>query len=753
MAANPDALVGKIFAGKFRIEKVLGGGGFATVYRARHKIIESHVVAIKILHGDVMTKGDLADRFSQEAVATAALKSPYSIRMLDFGHTDDGVPFLVTEFAEGESLDQKLIREKRFSSSDVTHITRGVLMALIEAHDLGIVHRDLKPGNVILGKPTRGERAQPKVLDFGIAKFTAEAQGLRTRSHTQAGLVLCTPDYAAPEIFVGEPQPSSDLYSLGIMMIEMLDGRRPYPGNTPEEIAAKHINRSLVPLGKYAERSPLAPIIRKAVTKPFADRYRRAEQMLADLDALAQRRASTDLPGMEDTRLRSVDRSEMGIGDSEDIDDSIVTLLDTAEAQNAGPATMRRAAQQTLEIATVEDGGADRHSFPPPPVDLQERFRQTAEDLDEMGVATTPEGFDLSETFANELAELTPSMIGRKAIKRLSPKQLRDRIAGDAFDAQAYRELADHYRIEGDQDALWCCTSALVALNAANEEERKTYEFGLGSLPAVPAAPFDDQVWSLLEDGSFDRDTAAFFEQIAGSLRSDIALVERGRVGLTSETQISDQQWQMAPVFRMAAHVLGVDTPEFHYAPNIKGAFPLNAFPNTVGVGEDALKGRASRSWFFVAGYVCSFFRNRLYLAVALKDSNALSTWVHAIANGVLATLQPEYYSEPTDARGQCVVALPRAQIKRLARTMQPVIRGGGQVEAKAWRRRSVRVGERVGLLLCGDVASAARRLDRGMSSVGGRRALRVLKDLLPYSVSLSYLSARRRIHVLAKVS
>lgn len=286
--------LGDIIGERYEVMNVVGEGGFAAVYRC-HDLRTKTDVAIKVLDPMMSRRGEFSARFLREIETVSSLRHHNTIKIFDSGETDKGCLYLVMELLKGEALDEILEREGALPPAQVERILEQVLKSLVEAHQNGIMHRDLKPANVFIAE-LPGEIDYVKVLDFGIAKSRDE--GADT-SLTATGQVMCSPDYVAPErvrdhvCFF-----SSDLYSLGIMMIEMLEGELPYKGETPIMVALQHARTdSPVPLRPYTENGPLGAIVKKAVHKDASERYQSAEEMLTDL--IAAKAACVGVPAMD----------------------------------------------------------------------------------------------------------------------------------------------------------------------------------------------------------------------------------------------------------------------------------------------------------------------------------------------------------------------------------------------------------------------------------------------------------------------
>jgi serine/threonine protein kinase len=267
----------RVIAGRYRLLGQVGRGGFGAVFRAEQSGLKRHV-AVKLLR-DPWADPDTRARFEREARLVQRLRHPNTVEILDFGHDDDGSPFIVYELLEGRTLAQTLAAEGAFSPDRALGVARQLLKALAAAHALGIVHRDLKPSNVML-VPYAGERDFVKVLDFGIARSLRPD----TQVVTVEGDVIGTPAYMAPEQLRGEPpKPSADVYAVGLMLIEMLTARRVFRGS-PIEVARAQVSPEPIPLPVGFEGTLLGDAIAGAVRKHETARHPDAHTMLAALD-------------------------------------------------------------------------------------------------------------------------------------------------------------------------------------------------------------------------------------------------------------------------------------------------------------------------------------------------------------------------------------------------------------------------------------------------------------------------------------
>lgn len=274
---NPGDLVG----GRYRLEAPIGQGGFGAVWRAS-QLPSGRAVAIKMVLAEAVAHDGLA-RFEREAVLAQGLSHPNTVRLLDHGRSDTGLPFLVWELLDGRSLEGVLAAEGPLSAPRVAHVARQVLGALMEAHGQGIVHRDIKPPNILLCAYP-GEPDFVKVIDFGISKRPASQT---MAPLTAVGTTIGTPRYMPPEQVAADVvTPATDLYALGLVMAELLTGRPVYDGDDPSAIVLAQLSPRPVPLPAVVLASPLGRIIERATQKDPALRYRSAAEMRSALEAL-----------------------------------------------------------------------------------------------------------------------------------------------------------------------------------------------------------------------------------------------------------------------------------------------------------------------------------------------------------------------------------------------------------------------------------------------------------------------------------
>jgi serine/threonine protein kinase len=293
-----STLLGTTLNGRYRLEARIGTGGMSSVYRAIDETLE-RPVAIKLMNREIATDSDQLERFRREARAVAQLSHPHIVGVIDYGE-DQGRPYIVLEYIEGETLKERIRGSGELDVAEAVAYAIEIARALGCAHARHIVHRDVKPQNVLID-----EEGSAKVTDFGIAR-SLDDDGL-----TADGRVLGTTDYVSPEQALGhDVTGQSDLYSLGIVLYEMLTGSVPFKGENQVAVAMTHVREELpdVQALRPEVSASLAAVIDRATAKDLHERYRSDEELIADLeDVLALEAArSGSATGEATTVLRTL---------------------------------------------------------------------------------------------------------------------------------------------------------------------------------------------------------------------------------------------------------------------------------------------------------------------------------------------------------------------------------------------------------------------------------------------------------------
>ena len=264
-------LIGQVVGGRYHIVGLIGEGGMGVVYKAEQRLGSTvRKVAVKTLHADLSRDPAITARFHREVGTIAQLEHPNTVKVYDFGSTDDGTLYIAMEFLDGKPLNRVIQADGALEPRRVGNLLRQIAGSLDEAHRQGIVHRDLKPENVIL-IDRAGEKDVVKLVDFGIAARTESADRAKEQKLTQQGMVLGTPPYMSPEQFTGKALDArSDVYSLGIMTYEMLTGQLPFQAETPWQWATHHMTSQPRPFEELPAGNRLPEGLRKAVMRSLA---------------------------------------------------------------------------------------------------------------------------------------------------------------------------------------------------------------------------------------------------------------------------------------------------------------------------------------------------------------------------------------------------------------------------------------------------------------------------------------------------
>jgi eukaryotic-like serine/threonine-protein kinase len=320
--AVTDSLIDTLFDGRYRIVRKLGSGGMANVYLAEDQELGRRV-AIKILNDRHAGDEQFVERFRREAKNAAGLSHPNIVSIYDRGEATEGTYYIAMEYLDGRSLKELIVSRGPAPIPIAIDYTRQILAALRFAHRNGVIHRDIKPHNILVDSEGR-----VKVTDFGIAR--AEQAGASAQQMTEAGSIIGTAQYLSPEQARGtQVDATSDLYSLGIVLYELLTGTVPFSGETPVEIAMKHLSAIPDPPSELRHDVPhaLDMVVLRALAKDPRDRYQSAEEMDADLERVAR-----------------------GSAVSRETEEAATTVLSGAELAAAAPTTIQRAPTAVTQL-------------------------------------------------------------------------------------------------------------------------------------------------------------------------------------------------------------------------------------------------------------------------------------------------------------------------------------------------------------------------------------------------------------------
>ncbi len=267
-------MIGTVLSGRYRLEAKLGSGGMSTVYLARDQTLDRQV-AVKVMHREMSEQADQLERFRQEARSVAKLSHPNVVSVIDAGE-DGGHPYIVFEYVEGETLKQRINRDGALVPQEAIAYAIEIARGLSMAHARNMVHRDIKPQNILIDAEGRA-----KLTDFGISR-QLEQDGM-----TATGRVLGTTDYVAPEQAMGRKvDPRTDIYSLGVVLYEMLVGQVPFAADSQVGVAMKHVNEELPDVQRRRPEvsAAVALVVERATAKDPAERYQQIGEMIDDLE-------------------------------------------------------------------------------------------------------------------------------------------------------------------------------------------------------------------------------------------------------------------------------------------------------------------------------------------------------------------------------------------------------------------------------------------------------------------------------------
>jgi eukaryotic-like serine/threonine-protein kinase len=479
-----STLLGTRLNGRYRLEARIGTGGMSTVYRAIDETLE-RPVAIKLMNREIASDSDQLERFRREARAVAQLSHPHVVSVIDAGE-DEGRPYIVFECVAGETLKERIRRMGELPIAEAVAYAIEIARALGAAHARHIVHRDVKPQNVLID-----EEGSAKVTDFGIARSLDE-DGL-----TADGRVLGTTDYVSPEQALGhDVTGQSDLYSLGVVLYEMLTGEVPFKGENQVAVAMKHVREELpdVQLRRPEVSASLAAVLDRATAKDLRERYRSDEELIGDLEevlALEAARAGT-ATGEATTVLRTLPsrtRRRVPLRVRRPALVALAALLATAGVLVAALVLSDRAQRGTgttpggdgplRQISLAADAAGDYD----PLGDETEHENETAFAIDNnqttLWTTETYTAGDLQKEGVGLTIDVSPGAV---------VKQLRIRTPTPGFAAEAY--VADGSPPATLPDAGWSLVATVADVGAREEvtldtagQQSRTVLFWITSLP------------------------------------------------------------------------------------------------------------------------------------------------------------------------------------------------------------------------------------------------------------------------------
>jgi eukaryotic-like serine/threonine-protein kinase len=310
--ASPDPNIGReLLGGQFLIKQKIGSGGMGAVYKAVQPEM-NRMVAVKILHPKLANRKDLVSRFRREARAMSHLTHPNTVKVMMYGELEDGSLYIVMEHLEGRNLNQVVRKEGPLPIERAIPVLIQVCGALQEAHLQGIVHRDLKPENIFLST-NGGLKDYPKVLDFGLAKVTERELRPGSVMLTQEGMVFGTPEFMSPEQAQGKVLDArADIYSLAVILYEVLTGKLPFEARTPMEYIQLHVTKPPISLDERVQGKTfpqgLSGVILKALEKKPENRYQSAVEFAEALKPFAGGKGFTGM--MPRLPQELIDRAE-----------------------------------------------------------------------------------------------------------------------------------------------------------------------------------------------------------------------------------------------------------------------------------------------------------------------------------------------------------------------------------------------------------------------------------------------------------
>jgi serine/threonine-protein kinase len=361
-----DPLWQRVLNDRFTVLEPIGRGGMGTVYRAIQSPLD-RVVALKVLNSAPHLDPGFRQRFFMEASMTSKLRHPNTVTVIDYGETPDGIFYLVMEYLEGKPLSQVLSESKLLHWTRCLNIGQQICRSLRGAHKLGVVHRDLKPSNVMLLNED-GEHDAVKVLDFGLVKSFIQDKEPKGEA-TDPGIFVGSPSYMAPEQLRGRADPRADVYSLGVLLYQMLVGRPPFVARDAIDVMYQHVYSAPLPLHSVCPELKLGPkvesLVMKCLEKQTSRRFQSMDEVLEALRSAAGKGAGNIPPGFSTDLGRSAQGQPAK-------DSQAQRSLQTAQAEShSRAASGQQWSEAESHVGPPETSQGDPHPHPLRPEAIQ----------------------------------------------------------------------------------------------------------------------------------------------------------------------------------------------------------------------------------------------------------------------------------------------------------------------------------------------------------------------------------------------
>lgn len=477
--SDPDARLrrqlapGNIFEEKYEILSGLGIGSFAVVVKARHAVM-GREVALKCLKPSVVRSNpEVSERFVHEVQIVSRLRHPNTVTIFDFGQTDDDLAYMVLEYVAGRPLDELIEEQGALSAKRAAHICRQILKSLAEAHAQGIIHRDLKPSNIMLTE-LHGERDFVKVLDFGVAKLIEEADQEDDRFEPRSTRFIGTPVYMSPEQVLGKSVgPASDLYSLGLLLCQMLTGRPPIENDNVAAVVREHLRDAALDLAGFDKLDePMRRIISKATARQPDARFGSVEEFA---DALPGRGA-----------LDSIERVKLELSAPESEDDGLDEKSEEPDVFSGDNYIAPPDPEE--EEALLDGGGTDLLGAPPatsaPGPAETERGAQSPSATTTRRPTPSPSSEELDLDL--DTVERHKRRVERRRRAKTAGRSASQRSVDGSWEAREYWRRLSTYTA-----GLVCAYAAFVLLSALLHEQHGGTRLVAGLLMGLSAV-----IWS-----------------------------------------------------------------------------------------------------------------------------------------------------------------------------------------------------------------------------------------------------------------